>query len=192
MPLKAISRRLANVQTLSGSHSHHQFLDIGVPGRILWRERSCHICPGCMKCDPELIRTACQFNERCGQAEYVNLEVLGKSSTVLTRSRAASRALQLSQAAAVGDFLAIETEGSDLPWTLGQVVACVEEHTGEDEKAVGRSGMITAGDRVVQLRRWMPLENGGGSSTQHVHVDGRCRAGQGVRRALLVQPAEGR
>lgn len=43
----AVNRRTKHCDTLDGSNSLHQFEDIGRPGFLQVRERSCHRCPSC-------------------------------------------------------------------------------------------------------------------------------------------------
>ena len=43
----AVNRRIKQCDTLDGSNPLHQFEDIGRPGYLQVRERSCHRCPSC-------------------------------------------------------------------------------------------------------------------------------------------------
>ena len=164
VPLRAISRRLPVVNAMPGSKSKHQFLDMGTPGKLLWRMRPCHVCDGCMECDPQKILTECKHNDICGKAEEINITVSGQAAAVLTRSKARALGKQMSNEAVVGDFLVVEMAvGDELPWVIGEVVTPVEQYDGEDVE--GTFGEIKQGDSVIELRQWTPLENGGGSAT---------------------------
>lgn len=116
-----------------------------------------------MQCDPKRILTECKRNDICGKAEVVELTVSGKPKIVVTRSRARARGAELGQAATAGSFAVVEVNGDDAPFCIGQVDRTL--HSYEGEPASGYCGKVEAGDDVVELRRWMPLENGGGSST---------------------------
>ena len=43
----SINRRIRKCKTMPGSKSYYPFMDVGEPGVIEIRERSCHQCPGC-------------------------------------------------------------------------------------------------------------------------------------------------
>ena len=161
MPMGSISRRLPQVKTLDGSKSHHQVLDIGRPGHVLWREIPCHVCPGCMACDHVRIMNDCKYNDLCGKAEIVELTLSSTPTLVMTRARAEQAAKDLSNDAVVGDMLAWEMASVEVPFMLGFVEGTVAVHEGA---AVGD---VSPGDRVLRMRQWLPLQNGGGSASYY-------------------------
>ena len=63
----------------------------------------------------------------------------------------------------MGDFLAVPNCGDLLPWAIGEVTAVVGDYEGDVMPGYDGSE-IKRGDPVVQLRRWLPLEAGGGGS----------------------------
>ena len=153
------------MQTLDGSKVKHQFLDIGVAGKLMWRHRPCHQCEGCMLGDYKRIMSECKYNDICGQAEVVEMEVSGKPSTVLTRNQAMARGETMAEEVVVSDFVVIEVDNADaaVPWLIGEVDEPVSVHLGSDVS--NYCGTVCRGDNAYKVRRWMPLQNGGGSST---------------------------
>ena len=161
VPLGAINRRLPSVATLKGSKKRHHFMDVGEPGKLLWRIRPCHTCDGCLACDAAAIIRDCKHKDRCGQAAYVTMKTTGSINVVLTRSASKRAGVQLCKDAAVGDFIIVELDGDELPWMVGEVMEGMETYDGADvEDPV--MGTVKSGDKIIHLRRWMPLETGGG------------------------------
>ena len=80
---------------------------------------------------------------------------------------------QLVTDAKAGDFVAVESSLLDgtLPWYIGEIVASGADSgicykwakVAMTDKTTGI--MVNKGDEVVDVRLWMPLGNGGGSST---------------------------
>ena len=170
--LGAINRRVPTVEPLSGSKKLHQFLTMGSEdGQLLVRRRPCHICPGCLAGDHLKIINECKFNDVCGQAYHATLTGTCPA-VVLTGEDSGVMGQQLVDDAEVGDFLAVEVKGHTLPWIVGEVVAsgggdgavCYSwSKATETDEDTGIK--VQRGDHVVGLRLWMPLDNGGGSST---------------------------
>ena len=169
-PLRTIPRRLPAACTIPGSKKIHQFISVGVPGLLLWRRRPCHQCPGCRELDPTKITRECKHNDRCGRAKYVKVVVKSASSTVVTRSAAKLHGGRLGAEAAAGDFVAVSSCGDELPWAIGEVTAEMRDYEGDI--VVGTDGSdIKPGDAAIQLRRWLPLEAGGGGSLHEASDD---------------------
>ena len=164
VPLKTIGRRLPAVKTLKGSKPIHQFVDVGVPGKLLWRRRPCHVCDGCLKCDPtEILR--CPHHGRCGKAKYVTIKTTAPARAVITRSSAVTAGVRISSRAVVGDFLVVDVadvEEHDVPWLLGEVTKPCFKHTGGAKVDFKGLAGVKNGDDLVALRRWDPMETGGG------------------------------
>ena len=163
VPLRTIPRRLPAACTINGSKKIHQFISVGVPGLLLWRRRPCHQCPGCRDLDPTKIIRECKHNDRCGRAKYVKVLVKSNTDTVVTRAAAQLHGRGLGDEAAVGDFLAVQSADDVLPWAMGEVIAVLGNYDGS--VMAGCDGTdIKPGDPVVHVRRWLPLQVGGGSS----------------------------
>ena len=162
MKLKEISRRIIHAERLPGSKTLHQFLDIGIEGKLLVRPRPCHFCPGCMALDPEAIINDCINKARCGQAVIVTLKATSPSEIPEGANAIAQAGQQLSAAAAAGDFVAVELAFQAVPWMMAKVVGDVVTYSGvEKEEWIG---VVKPGDQLLCVERWMPLETGGGSS----------------------------
>ena len=92
----------------------------------------------------------------------------------VTRAMANETGRRRSAAAVIGDFLVVELNGNnELPWMIGEVIKKVHKYEGEGESEQ-YTGTIRPGDEVVHLRRWMPLQNGGGGN-QHSRRRGSRR-----------------
>ena len=162
VPLRTISRRVPSVKTLDGSKKRHQFVDTGKPGRILWRRRPCHVCDGCLRCDHRRITKECRYNDVCGRAQYKYIKSKGKTNVVVTRARSAEAGLQFARDACVGDFVAVQVAGDELPWVLCEVVEGHDVYRGDAVDTL--LSKVNSGDLVLTVRRWLPLEAGGGCS----------------------------
>ena len=60
-----ISRRIQHADTLKGSKKLHWYVDIGEEGKLLVRDRPCHLHERCMNLDKEYILTSCPSNDVC-------------------------------------------------------------------------------------------------------------------------------
>ena len=96
--------------------------------------------------------------------------VKSASSTVVTRSAAKLHGGRLGAEAAAGDFVAVSSCGDELPWAIGEVTAEIRDYEGDI--VVGTDGSdIKPSDAAIQLRRWLPLEAGGGGSLHEASDD---------------------
>ena len=164
VPLRTISRRITHCDNFDGSKQMHQFLDIGEEGKILVRRRPCHFCPGCMALDKEKIINDCVNKDRCGIAEIVEVkpksgaraEVAADSNAIWEEGR------RLSRAAELGDYVAVELAFDNLPFLVGEVIGAAFIYDGNEKNVY--MGKLKPGDEVLRVRRWLPLQCGGGSS----------------------------
>ena len=195
VPLRKISRRIAHAKTLSGCKPLHQFLCIGKSGKLLVRDQPCHYCPGCMALDPERIMNECKYDHFCGKARVVSIEAAsGATALPADRDGMEKRGVELAKQAAVGSFVAIDLPFNNLAWMMGEVLGVCTEHKecdgrdGDDEEKTGEDDFyapasMVVGDLVLRVRRWMPLECGGGSSIFEEVLDG-------VDHAVTLVPAK--
>ena len=119
--LHTISRLIPLCKTLTASKSHHQVMDVkDAEGKVLWRLRPCHQCKGCMDLDADAIINECKHKDRCGQAEYKQIQFNVKPTLVVTRAAARKAAAVMAEKTRAGDFLAFKSTGSELPFELGE------------------------------------------------------------------------
>jgi len=121
----AVNRARLPELEASGTSQLHEFLDIGVVGKLSTRRAACH------KCD------ACWAGKRNG---CTNLAYTGARSELLIKRKAAASAaaavrieraelnrasVERAAAAAMGSVVCIETHESEqtFPWVIGEVVA---------------------------------------------------------------------
>ena len=178
--LRKISRRrpvvaplkFRNAQgTVKGIKSLHQFINVGVPGKIVGRARPCHFCPGCKKVDVgELPK--CDHSDRCGQIFTIQMAAAAAGASLATLRNDASRnGLRMCRDAKQGDFIAFETPSECLPFFVGEIEEVdLSAHSGEP--VGGYTGRVSAGDHVLTVRRWMPLIAGGGGNMYEKVLDG--------------------
>ena len=164
VPLRTISRRITHCDNFEGSKQMHQFLDIGEEGKILVRRRPCHFCAGCMALDKEKIMNDCEHKDRCGIAKIVEIKPKSGARAEVPADKNAiwEEGRRLSRAAVLGDYVAVELAFDNLPFLVGEVIGAAFTYGG-DEKNV-YMGKLQAGDEVLRVRRWLPLQCGGGSS----------------------------
>ena len=72
--------------------------------------------------------------------------------------------LRLCAEAEKGDFVAIELAFENLPFLIGEVVGDDGYFTYEGDEKEIYMGTLKDGDKVLRVRRWLPLHSGGGSS----------------------------
>lgn len=164
--LKQITRRITHCDNFEGSKKMHQFLDIGEEGKLLVRPRPCHYCPGCMSLDKEAIMNDCKHQDRCGQAKIVVIKPKSGARAVIADDNNAiwTEGRRLSALAKAGDFVAVELTFDNLPWLIGEVVGDDPYYEYKEEAKHVYMGKLQPGDRVLRVRRWLPLHCGGGSS----------------------------
>ena len=110
-------RRVKHCNTLAGSNIMHQFEDIGRPGYLRVRDRSCHRCGQCWggrshECSEPGME---QF-----PAVIVELDPYTppERPLVLTRSALSAEGIALANTVEPGEFLAVEIDSIHTPWML--------------------------------------------------------------------------
>eukprot|EP00466_Bigelowiella_natans_P008826 jgi/Bigna1/77508/fgenesh1_pg.48_\ len=89
----AADRNIRGCETLVGVKKLHQVLDIGCPGKLLVRTRSCRASEKCWKGD----HSECKNNDRCGKPWIVTLKPKAHVSLRATPQRAGELGIKLGQ-----------------------------------------------------------------------------------------------
>ena len=147
--LESVSRRLPTVQSLVGSAALHQFEDIGVPGFLRVRARSCHQCPNCWDGKPE----GCENVDMVGAPSMIELRTCSDPDPPLTRSSLASHGIQLSADLEEGDFITVEVDSLQEPWMVGRCLGAAFEWTEVQGDQYYWMGRVVPGDRVVWVEK---------------------------------------
>ena len=77
----------------------HQFINIGIEGKVLVRRRPCHRCPGCMACKKDEIMNKCKYDDICGKAVIVTLKKVSAAAIPLSRNQVQQKGVAISNAA---------------------------------------------------------------------------------------------
>jgi hypothetical protein len=120
----AVNRRVKQCDTLDGSNKLHQFEDIGVPGFIRVRERSCHRCSDCWRGRSDFC--SCLEMQQYG-SRLEELRPFTVPPRAVTRSQLSEEGKSMSEAAELGDFICVEIDDLQEPWMIGRVKKHVEE-----------------------------------------------------------------
>ena len=166
IPLKTISRRITHADNFPNSSKFHQILDVGIEGKLMVRPRPCHYCEKCMALDTEWIINSCPNAARCGKAKLVDIKPSSGAAAAVSPDQNAifAAGLRLCAEAEKGDFVAIELAFENLPFLIGEVVGDDGYFTYEGDEKEIYMGTLKDGDKVLRVRRWLPLHSGGGSS----------------------------
>ena len=161
----AISRTYAEVK-LEGSACMHSFVDMGQPGVIRWRERSCHT-KGCSNCfNGQASASGCLADsERYGPTEAVRLSYPAKPESSLSRvlkSMESKSVNDMLREAAVGEIVCISLpDRPHEPWMIGELQHAPLPATEADvaeAKALGFT--VKVGASVLRLTKYEPFEFG--------------------------------
>ena len=100
----SVNRWIKHCDSLDGSSKVHQSGDIGVPGFLRVRERSCHRCPDCWAGKAEY---CCCMDMVDYPSELVELKALTTPERALTRSRLSEEGVEMGRAAEIGDRVCV-------------------------------------------------------------------------------------
>jgi len=140
---------------LVGVKKLHQTMDIGCPGKLLVRTRSCHASEKCWKGD----HSECENNNRCGKPWIVALKPKAHVSLRATPQRAGEFGIRLGQDTKQGDVVCVEVKEQNEPWILGRVVGDLgpcELKTPTDTPCA----VLVPGDIVVEMQKLEPVNPG--------------------------------
>ena len=153
-----INRRLPTTKTMDGSSEMFEFIDIGVPGKLMVRRRPCHQCECCMRLDP----SGCVNKLVCGEPEVWEVPTLAPPRLPTTRRGLEELGKKISKESEAGDYVIVEVSNMHSErFMVGQVVKggeARELEEGEEEDTW--FGMFSAGDYVLRVTKLEPLAPG--------------------------------
>ena len=150
----SVNRRVKHCNTLAGSNSMHQFEDIGRPGYLRVRDRSCHRCGQCWA----------GRSHECSEpgmehfpALLVELDPYTPPERPLTRSALSAEGIALANTVEPGDFLAVEIDSLQTPWMMFRATSKVETYPGPEQKYW--MGKVLAGDSLLWAHKMEGVGN---------------------------------
>ena len=178
----AVNRRIKHCDTLEGSNSVHQFEDIGRPGFLKVRVRSCHRCTSCWKGEPSVIMLlyschcliagnseACTtFTMKDYKSKIVELKPLTTPERALTRSQLSEEGKTMAATVVPGDFICCEIASIQEPWMIGLAETCTIQYEGPEERTW--MGKIMPGDLIVWVTKLEGSGNCFGATEKRVPV----------------------
>ena len=148
---------------LEGSARLHSFVDIGEPGRVLLRERSCHQCASCFAGKPS---SECFDEKRFGLTRNVPIahpRIPESSLSRALKSAGEKSPEEMAPELSAGMMLSVAAELSEHePWNLGRLNGRVVQATQNDVIAMRELGYknVRAGQRVLHLTKFEPFDTG--------------------------------
>jgi hypothetical protein len=156
----AVNRRIQHADTLDGSSKLRQISDIGIPGEIRVRRKSCHECVGCMDLNPSF----CRNSDMCGESERKKLKVLVEQRNDSTRRAQTRNQIDDAFLIAENETIMIENDAAREPWMIGDVVkkrtierekdSCVYRMPADTQDVFG---FFAKGDHVVDFQKYEPV-----------------------------------
>ena len=151
----SVNRRIRKGNTVQGSKQYHQFVDVGEPGVLEMRLRSCHQCPGCNN----LTALAnCANAEVCGVTERVEIREQISAGARQTRSALQDQGERLSAGVTLGQVIAVELTFESEVFMLGVVTKT--KYTIDSQYESEYMGTLMPGDHVVEVRKFEPVQSG--------------------------------
>ena len=156
-------KRTYAVCELKGSARLHSFVDVGQPGRIMIRERSCHQCPNCWAGHDS---SGCMDEARFGRAQNVPIaRPKAPESSIARVLRDAGGLTPDEMAPQLNDgmMVSVAMDGNDHePWFLGRLEGDVAKATAAEATAMKEMGYknVKPGQRVLHLTKFEPFQAG--------------------------------
>jgi hypothetical protein len=161
----AISRTYADVK-LEGTARLHSFVDIGKPGMIRCRERSCHQ-KGCTNCWQGEASVGCTGDqkERCGVSVTEHLRFPAKPESSLSRTLKSMESMSVNamlEESVAGHMVCISVpDQPHEPWMLGVLQGAPAPATASDVAEAQKLGFdLKEGASVLRLTKYEPFEIG--------------------------------
>ena len=145
----SVNRRVAAIDTLKGSSDLHQFQDIGTPGKLVVRERSCHECACCFAGDFD----DCANEGTVGAPIDATLKVISPERDPVTRSSLARTGLALADTVSNGDFIVVEQHSEQEPWIVCRALGAKHTHALASGEIQTRMGRVIPGDVLVNVEK---------------------------------------
>ena len=132
---KAVNHNLAEVKTVNGSSTFHEFNDTAQAGNVTTRVLSCHQCAPCK----DFRVHDCSNSDFCGPLlgpVKVELAGGGRAEPVVLRTHLGRQGAELAEKAAVGDHIIVELEDSCREsFMIGEVLRVAYDHSGADSNS---------------------------------------------------------
>jgi len=122
----------------------HQFEDIGRPGFIRVRERSCHRCKSCWEGNSERCSTITMLNY---PSRILELKPVTTPQRSLTRSKLSEEGMTMAATVVPGDFVCCEIDSQQEPWMIGLAETGLIKYEGGEQ--ITWMGRIMAGDLLI-------------------------------------------
>eukprot|EP00732_Lithocolla_globosa_P000920 Lithocolla_globosa_v1_NODE_366_length_4288_cov_54.588944.p1 type:complete len:700 gc:universal NODE_366_length_4288_cov_54.588944:3111-1012(-) len=147
----SVNYRIRDCERLDGSSKLHQLRDIGIGGRLMVRERSCHHCESCWSGDWE----DCRHVSIVGEPKEV---VLSQASDLAVRTRSSLKRVELEIAQIKSDnIFAVALDSQNEPWMLCAATAKARK-VKED---FSESGVrYIKNDLIIDVRKLEPINPG--------------------------------
>ena len=132
---KAVNHNLAEVKTVNGSSTFHEFNDTAQAGNVTTRVLSCHQCAPCK----DFRVHECLNSDFCGALHgpvKVELAGGGRAEPVVLRTHLGRKGAELAEKVAVDDHIIVELEDSCREsFMIGEVLRIAYDHSGADSSS---------------------------------------------------------
>ena len=151
----AVDRNIRGCATLNGIKKIHQMLDIGEPGKLMIRTRSCH-CDSCWNGR----YGECANKERCGDPWTVCLQPKAHRRLAETPVEIAEVGLKISREAQKDAVVCVMVRQEHEPWMLGKVCGSLGSYELKSAAVDTPYATLVPGDVVLEVRKLEPINPG--------------------------------
>jgi len=158
---KDVKHNLAEVSSLPGSSTFHEFRDIGREGFLKCRVLSCHRCINCQKLRPN----DCLNTHRTGEQllKEVTLKSGGAVDVPLLRSSVGINGKANAKLVKSGSLFSVELDSTQEPWMIAKATSEVHAYEGETKETW--MGRIEPGDSIINVVKLEPTTAGSNTFT---------------------------
>ena len=150
----SVNRNIRGCETLNGMKKLHQLIDVGQPGRLRVRTRSCHSCDGCWADGKN-----CRNDERCGKPWIVVLKPKAHRQLVESLDNIAAKGEETARKVKPNDVTCVMVRKEHEPWMLGKVHGDMGAH--EVKTPIDTEhAVLVPGDLAVEVRKLHPVNPG--------------------------------
>lgn len=158
---KEVKHNLAEVSSLPGSSTYHEFRDIGREGFLKCRVLSCHRCVNCQKLRPH----ECLNKHRTGEQllKQVTLKSGGAVEVPLLRSSVGINGKANAQLVKIDTLFSVELDDVQEPWMLARATSVCHSYEGESKETW--MGRIDPRDLIINVVKLEPITAGSNTFT---------------------------
>ena len=155
----------AEMSSLPGSSTFHEFRDIGREGFLKCRKLSCHRCIKCQNLRPH----ECINSHRTGEQllREVTLKSGGAVQVPLLRSSVGINGKANAALVKVGTLFSVELDSTQEPWMIAKATSELHKYDGESK--VTWMGRIDPGDMIINVVKLEPTAAGANTFTDAAH-----------------------